>query len=84
MTIHSLTIREFNQDVSAAMMAAQDGPVFITDQGRPAHVLLSMAEYLRLTDKGTSIVELLSMAAAADIEFEPPKSNCDVKPADFS
>ena len=64
--------------------AAQDGPVFVTDGGRPAHVLLSIADYLRLVNKGPSIVELLSMPAAADIELEPPKVNFELKPADFS
>lgn len=84
MTIHTFTSREFNQDVSAAKKAAQYGPVFVTDRGKPAHVLLSMAEYLRLTNKGPSIVEQLSMPAAADIGFEPPKANLELKPADFS
>lgn len=72
MTVHTFTSREFNRDVSAAQKATQDGPVFITDRGRPAYVLLSIDEYLRLTNEGPSIVELLSMPAAADIEFEPP------------
>ena len=84
MTIHTFTSREFNRDVSAAQKAAQDGPVFITDRGKPVHVLLSIDEYLRLTSKGASIVELLSMPAAADIELEPPKVNFELKPADFS
>lgn len=84
MTVHTLTSREFNQDVSAAKKAAQDGPVFVTDGGRPAHVLLSIADYLRLVIKGPSIVELLSMPAAADIEFAPPKANFELKPADLS
>lgn len=83
MTVHSFTSLEFNQDVSAAQKAAQDGPVFITNRGRSAYVLLSIDEYLRLTNKGPSIVELLSMPAAAHIEFEPPKASFGLKPADF-
>ena len=83
MTIHTCTSREFNQDVSAAKKAALDGPVFVTDRGKPAHVLLSIDEYLRLTNKGPSIVELLS-TPAADIEFEPPNATVELKPADFS
>lgn len=83
MTIHTFTSREFNQDVSAAKKAARDGPVFVTDRGKPAHVLLSIAQYLHLTNKGPSIVELLSMPAAADIEFEPPKANFELNPADL-
>lgn len=83
MTVHSFTSREFNQDVSAAQKAAQDGPVFITDRGRPVYVLLSIDEYLRLTNKGPSIVELLGMPATADAEFELPKASFGLKPADF-
>ena len=57
--------------------------MFITDRGKPAHVLLSIDEYLRLTNKSPSIVELLS-TPAADIDFEPPNANVELKPADFS
>jgi prevent-host-death family protein len=45
------TSREFNQDTSGAKKAANDGPVIITDRGRPAHVLLSIEEYQRFTGK---------------------------------
>ena len=61
--------REFNQDVSRAKKAALQAPVFITDRGRPSHVLLSIEEYQRLTRTLPTIVELLAMQA--DIEFEP-------------
>ena len=49
MSITTITSREFNQDVGRAKKAAQDGPVLITDRGRPAHVLLSIDDYRRLT-----------------------------------
>ena len=39
-----ITSRQFNQDTSAAKRAALEGPVFITDRGEPAHVLLTYAE----------------------------------------
>jgi prevent-host-death family protein len=48
--MQTLTSREFNQD-TAAPSAANDGPVFITDRGRRAYVLISNAEYERLTRK---------------------------------
>ena len=50
MTVTTLTSRELNQDIGRAKRAAQHGPVFITDRGKPAHVLLSIDEYLRLTN----------------------------------
>jgi len=71
--ITNLTSREFNQDASGAKKAAINGPVFITDRGRPAHVLLSIEEYQRLTGNLQSIVDLLAMPNADDIDFEPHK-----------
>lgn len=80
-----LTSREFNQDTSRAKRAAKRGPVFITDRGRPSHVLITVEEYLRLTEGHHSIVDLLAMPAAAHIEFEPSRINGDLHRAvDFS
>ena len=83
--ITNLTSREFNQDSSRAKKSALKGPVFITDRGRPAHVLLSIEEYQRLTGGVESIVDLLAMPAAEDIDFEPPKLPGKLfEPADLS
>ena len=41
MTITTLSSREFNQGASEAKRAANNGPVFITDRGKPAHVAWS-------------------------------------------
>ncbi|TPW16888.1 MAG: prevent-host-death protein [Halothiobacillaceae bacterium] len=85
MTITTISSRQFNQDASGAKKAAKDGPVFITDRGRPAHVLLTIEEYQKLTDKHTSIIDMLAMPGAEDIEFEPPRLRGDFhRPADLS
>lgn len=82
--ITTLSSREFNQDTSRAKKAALIGPVFITDRGKPAHVLLSMEDYLRLTQQSSTIVELLAMPKADDMEFEPPRLTHSLfKPADL-
>ncbi len=81
MTVTTLTSREFNQDTSRAKKAADTGPVFITDRGRPAHVLLSIEEYRRLAGNGRSIVDALAMDE--DVEFEPPRSNIVFTPPDL-
>jgi prevent-host-death family protein len=73
MSITTLSSREFNQDTSKAKRAAKRGPVFITDRGRPSHVLLTAEEYTRITTGKKSIAELLAMPQAAEIEFEPPR-----------
>ena len=83
MAITTLSSREFNQDTSRAKEASSKGPVFITDRGRPAHVLLSMEEYQRLSGKPRSILEALSMPGLADIEFDPPKLDIQLRPAKF-
>jgi prevent-host-death family protein len=84
MTITTLTSREFNQDTSRAKKAASEGPVFITDRGKPAHVLLSIEEYQRITGKHRSIVDALAMPGLTDIEFDPPRLEIGLRDADLS
>jgi prevent-host-death family protein len=75
-----MTSREFNQDTSRAKKAAERGPVFITDRGRPAHVLLTFAAYERLL--GLSVVDRLAEPAGIeDLEFEIPTSRERPRPA---
>ena len=83
MTITTLSSREFNQDVTRAKKAAKNGAVFITDRGKPAHVLLSIEEYQRLTGKRRNLVEALSMPGITDIEIEFPRSRELPWPATF-
>ena len=85
MAITKLSSREFNQDTSRAKRAAKRGPVFITDRGRLSHVLLTAEEYQRIIGGQKSIMDLLAMPEAADIEFEPPRLRGKVyEPADLS
>jgi len=84
MTITTLTSREFNQRACEAKRAANNGPVFITDRGRPAHVLMSFEDYQRLTRQRRNIADALAMPGIADIEFEPPRVTIEPRPVDFS
>ena len=84
MTITTISSREFNQDTSRAKKATSEGPVFITDRGKPAHVLLSIEEYRRITGKHRSIADALAMPGLTDIEFDPPRVSIGLRPADFS
>ena len=67
----TLTSRELNQDIGRAKREAELGPVFITDRGKPAHVLLSIEDYRRLTGKRRTLGEALAMPGVADIDFDP-------------
>ena len=84
MTITTLSSREFNQDTGRAKKAASDGPVFITDRGKPAHVLLSIEEYRRITGGHRKIADALAMPGIADVEFDPPRVVTGSRPAEFS
>jgi prevent-host-death family protein len=84
MELTTITSRTFNQDASGAKRAAQNGPVFITDRGKPAHVLLSIEAYRRLTGQRESIIDLLADAEAAEVSFEPGRLSGLAKPVDLS
>ena len=84
MTITTISSREFNQDTSGAKKAASKGPVFITDRGRPAHVLLSIEDYQKLTGLNANIVDLLVMPEAAEIDFETERAVITHRPVDLS
>ena len=84
MTITTLSSRQFNQDASKAKKAAKDGPVFITDRGRPAHVLLTFDEYKKMSGGRTKIADLLAMPGIEDIELEIPQLRDIAQAADFS
>lgn len=83
MTITTFSSREFNQAASEAKRAANSGPVFITDRGRPAHVLMSMALYQRLTASQPKITDLLVMPGLEDADFETLRSGEFARPADL-
>ncbi|MGO9776222.1 MAG: type II toxin-antitoxin system Phd/YefM family antitoxin [Terracidiphilus sp.] len=80
MAITTFSSREFNQDAAKAKRAARNGPVFITDRGRPAHVLMSIKEYQQITNKGKSILDLLAMPEMAkiDVDFEFPRMGDEI------
>ena len=72
--------REFNQDTARAKRAAKNGLVFITDRGRPSHVLMSIEEFERLEHKEAEQKKPKNLAEAladnrpeADFDWEPPK-----------
>ncbi|WP_343725617.1 type II toxin-antitoxin system Phd/YefM family antitoxin [Herbaspirillum huttiense] len=84
MTITSLSKEEFSQDAHKAMSATENGPVVIVDSGTPTHVLLSYADYQRLLAQKRSIASSLAMPGDSYAEFEAPRINLCVKPADFT
>ena len=60
--------RAFNQDVSQAKRLARLEPVFVTDRGKPTHVLLSIDAFRQLAGHGETLVDLLAMEELVTVE----------------
>lgn len=85
MPVHTFSSRDFTRDVSAAKRAAADGPVFITDRGRPAFALLKIDDYYRIVGQSEpTLLELMDgIAGGESIEFNPPRLNFQSQPVTF-
>jgi hypothetical protein len=61
--------------VPTAKRAALEGPVFITERGRPAFALLKIDDYYRIISKAApSLLEVMDAIPGGDgIDFDPPK-----------
>jgi prevent-host-death family protein len=73
MAVTTISSRDFNQYASEAKKAAENGPVFITDRGKPAHVLLSIEHYRKLAGGHLTLADALAQPDAAGITFDPPR-----------
>lgn len=85
MAIHTFSSRDFTRDVSAAKRAAVDGPVFITDRGRPAFALLKIDDYYRIVSHGEpTLLDVMDNIPGGDrIEFDPPRLVIQSRTAEF-
>jgi PHD/YefM family antitoxin component YafN of YafNO toxin-antitoxin module len=78
-----ISSRDFNQDVSSAKRLARLEPVFVTDRGKPTHVLMSIAAFRQLTGATESVVDLLAMPGAAGSDLDPPAAESWDRRADL-
>ena len=85
MAVHTFSSRDFTRDVSNAKRAAAEGPVFITDRGRPAYALLKIDDYYRMAGQGEpSLLALMDDIAGGDgIEFDAPRLDSRTRSADL-
>ncbi len=67
----TISSRDFNQDVGKAKRLARQEPVFITDRGRPSHVLMSFEAFRQISGQTESIIDLLAMPETSEAELEP-------------
>lgn len=71
--ITAISSKEFDQNPSRAKSAAEDGPVFITEHGHHAYVLLTIEWYRKINCNRESIIDLLAMPDADLVELYPPR-----------
>lgn len=73
MSMITFSSRDFNHDTSGAKKAANNGPVFITDRGRPAHVLLTISDYENLVGGRMTLLDAVAQTKEGDFDFVPPR-----------
>lgn len=84
MSIHTLPSRDFARDVGHAKRLATEGPVFITDRGRPAFALLKIEDYYALTSANPrSLLQTMDAIPGGDFDYEPPRLDGEFGPADL-
>ncbi|MBT2327024.1 type II toxin-antitoxin system prevent-host-death family antitoxin [Variovorax paradoxus] len=84
MSIHTVPSRDFARDVGNAKRLATEGPVFITDRGKPAFALLKIEDYYALTNtKQRSLLDIMDAIPGGEFEYEPPRIDGDFKPVEF-
>ena len=84
MSIKKVSSREFNQAVSRVKKAAGEGPMFITERGRPSHVLMTIEHYQRLSGAPTSLADALAMTPeATEVALEVPRLDERARGADL-
>lgn len=65
--------------------AQAEGPQQVTMRGEPCVVVIDEKEYRQLTKQRRNIADALAMPEGiADLEFEPPRVDIEVRPADLS
>lgn len=78
-----MSSRGFNQDTSGAKKAAESVPVFFTDRGLPAQVLMTVESYEELLGTRHVLDRLAEPTGVEDVEFVVPVSEEVPQPATF-
>ena len=85
MTVSTFSSREFTRDVSAAKKATIQGPVFITDRGRPAYALLKIDDYYKIVGRNDQsfLAVMDAIPGVVEVEFDPPRLAIQARTPDF-
>ncbi|RYF16675.1 MAG: type II toxin-antitoxin system Phd/YefM family antitoxin [Oxalobacteraceae bacterium] len=83
MNVPTFSSRDFNREPGRIKRAAADGPVIITERGRPIIAIMPFAEYERLKVPPANILDALDMDEVGDIEVDFSRQATLPRPAAF-
>ena len=83
MTESTFTSREFNCEPGRIRRAAAQGPVIITERGRPIMAVLPYGAYERMRAAPGTILDALDMEGVGEIEIDFDRPPCVPRPATF-
>ncbi|KST58934.1 hypothetical protein AO398_19575 [Methylobacterium sp. GXS13] len=83
MTVPTFTSREFNREPDRIKRDAADGPVIITERGRPIMAVLPYDAYERLKASPGNILDALDMEGVGDIDIDFTRPATFPRPATF-
>ena len=85
MAVHNVSNRDFIRDVSAAKRAALDGPVFITEKGRPAYVFMKIDDYRMMVNGSHSLLDVMdNIPGGEGIDFDAPEMSIAIQTVDWN
>jgi hypothetical protein len=73
MSVTTISSTALTRDIGKTKKAAQAGPVILTEDGQPAYVLMNIEQYKEIIENAQSILDLLTLPGAEDIDFNPPR-----------
>jgi prevent-host-death family protein len=83
MNVPTFSSREFNREPGRIKRLASDGPVIITERGRPIIAVMPFAEYERLKAPPANILDALDMDEVGDIAVDFSRPATLPRPAVF-
>ena len=70
----TISSREFSHNLAKGRRATSQGPVFITDRGKPTFALLKIEEYYKMAgDRPRGLLDVTDSLPGGDFDFEPPR-----------
>lgn len=83
MPVTTFTCRAFNRQLSQAKKATEQGVVYISDRGKPAHLLMTYEEYRKLSGDSRNLLDALVMPGVEEIDFDAPRATINSRDVDF-